>query len=83
MTSFLHWFFVGDNPIRLYGFFPALVWLIPLVGGILIYFPVFEYMGLNRISGTIPLTWMLRCIPPVVWLIFFAWFIPHILHNRP
>jgi hypothetical protein len=75
--------FKADNPFRLYGFFPTMVWLVPIVLGALVYFSVFEWLGVARYKGMIPLTWFLRCIPWAAWLIFFSWFIPHLAKHRP
>jgi hypothetical protein len=83
MRAFLHWFFIGDNPVRLFGFFPAMVWLVPLVLMVMIYFPFFETAGGEGWYGCVQLSPVLRCIPPVYWVAFFGWFIPHILKHRP
>ena len=81
-VNFVRWFFLGDNPFRLYGALPALVWIAPIVAFAL-WFAFFETNGIEGRWGLVPLAWVLRCVPPFVWVVFFAWFIPHILRNRP
>lgn len=83
MKAFLHWFFIGDNPVKLFGFFPAMVWIVPLILGVAIYFTFWEIAGGYHWHGTVQLSPLLRCIPPVGWVVFFSWFIPHILRHRP
>lgn len=66
--NLIHWLFSCENPIKLWGFFPAIVWLVPMcvIAGT---FGVLEYMGVSRIHGMVPLTWVWRCAPRIVWFI--------------
>jgi len=68
MTA-LHWLFDCQSPVRLWGFFPVLVWIVFLTGAAL-YFAAFESLGMLRVHGMVPLTWVLRpAVPRIVWFI--------------
>lgn len=82
LRTLFHFLLHGDNPVRLYGFWPTAVWVAPIVmAGV--YFAIFEWGGMARYRGMIPLTYVLRCVPVLAWLAFFIWFIPHLLRHRP
>jgi len=67
-TAVLHWLFACQNPFALWGFFPVMIWItfLALVG---LYFTPFETLGVMRVHGMVPLTWVLRCFPPVIWFV--------------
>jgi hypothetical protein len=66
--TIIHWLFATENPFKLWGFFPALVWIAPMCL-IAIYFAGFETLGVLRFNGMVPLTWVWRCAPRIVWFI--------------
>jgi len=76
--KFLHWLLQVENPFKLYGFFPVMLWLswvlIAIAG-----FVFLETAGLKRWHGMIPLTWFIRCGPRLIGFAFFGWAIWHFL----
>jgi hypothetical protein len=40
-----------------------------MLGMFAVYFGGFETMGVRRYNDMIPLTWVLRCIPRIVWFV--------------
>lgn len=83
LTS-LRWWLAGVNPFRTLGVWQTLVWLLPVICFVLVYFPVWEFIGVKRKYGAVPFTWVIECQPPFLIAIEFAIAIWHfILHNWP
>jgi len=68
LHSILHWLFATENPIKLYGFFPVLVWYI-FTAVALSWFFGQEIPGINRWHGMVPFTWVIRCAPRIIWFV--------------
>jgi hypothetical protein len=76
--TFLHWLIEVENPVKLYGFWPVLIWAtwcVITLGG----FALLETIGLKRTHEAIPLTWFIRCGPRLAGFVFFGWAIWHFL----
>lgn len=67
----IHWLFDCQNPMHLYGVLPVLFWYI-FMGVCLSYFFGQEIPGLLRVHGMVPLTWVWRCFPRIIWFIIAA-----------
>lgn len=76
MTAIIHWLFACENPFELWGFFPAFIWISAMCI-VALSFTGLEWMGIIRVNGMVPLTWVWRCAPRIVWFIGAALVIWH------
>lgn len=68
ISSVTKWLFATENPFKLWGFFPTLIWLIPMIV-IVGVFAFQETLGVKRVHGMVPLTWIWRCAPRIIWFV--------------
>jgi hypothetical protein len=68
LFAILHWLFDCQNPFHLWGFFPVMIW-VTFLSLIALYFAPFETLGVLRVHGMVPVTWVLRCLPRAIWFI--------------
>lgn len=71
MAGLWQWLTHVENPIKLYGFFPIMLWISWAVTTLL-GFAFLETLGVKRYQGMVPLTWFIRCGPVLAGLFVFG-----------
>lgn len=66
-----HWLWSPVNPGKLFGFLPVMVWAVVVIA-FFSTFAVLETLGVRRVHGMVPLTWVWRCMPRLIDLILFG-----------
>lgn len=74
----IHWLTKVEDPFTLYGWWATVVWLAYLAM-VVFGFAILEWIGLRRIHGAVPATFIIRCGPRLAGFGFFAWCIWHFL----
>jgi len=78
MSGLWHWLVKTEDPFSAYGWWPTVIWL-AYVGMVLFGFVVLEWIGVRRIHGAVPATWIIRCGPRLAGIGFFASAIYHFI----
>lgn len=74
----MHWLIQVENPFKLYGWWATVVWL-AYVAMVIFGFIILEWIGLRRIHGAVPATFVIRCGPRIAGFAFFGWCVYHFL----
>jgi hypothetical protein len=72
----LHWLVKTSDPFELYGWWPTVIWLAYIVM-VLFGFAALEWIGLRRVHGAVPATWIIRCGPRLGGIVLFVLAIWH------
>lgn len=68
LQQLIHWLFVTENPTRYFPAWAVHLWYV-FIAVTLIYFFAQEIPGLLGYKGMVPLTFVARCGPRIMWFI--------------